>query len=403
MSAPHPAVAAARSAVRAALADLPPGARVLVACSGGADSLALAAATAFVAARAGWLAGAVIVDHRLQESSAADAAQAAEQCADLGLDPVEVRGVDVPGGRSGRGAGGPEAAARTARYDALAAAARDAGAAAVVLGHTLDDQAETVLLGLARGSGARSLAGMAPVHGLWRRPLLGLRRAQTEQVCRVLGQEFVTDPTNRAEGPWRAADGTALRRAAVRERVLPALTDALGPGVVPALGRTAAQLRRDGELLDTLAADLLAAARAAAASVALDEAARAERPSLGRATVVGHPRSGQTPSLDSRSGDDEASEAAGLTRVDETGGPDHPSGESLVLEVAVLAAAHPALRTRALRGAALQAGATPGALTAAHLEALDAVVAGYHGQGPVQLPGGVVAHRRCGRLSLDPR
>ncbi|MPV90421.1 tRNA lysidine(34) synthetase TilS [Georgenia ruanii] len=339
MSAPHPAVAAARSAVRATLADLPPGARVLVACSGGADSLALAAAAAFVAPRAGWLASAVTVDHGLQPGSADVARHAAARCRALGL-AATVRAVEVPGGSGGRGAGGPEAAARTARYAALAAAAREAEAAAVLLGHTLDDQAETVLLGLARGSGARSLAGMAPARGPWRRPFLALRRAQTEAVCRALGLDFVLDPGNAAAGPWRAADGTALRRAAVRERVLPALADALGPGVVPALGRTAAQLRRDADLLDGLAADLLAQAL-----------------------------------------------------VD---------GAAVVLDVTVLAAAHPALRTRALQTAALRSGAAPGALAAVHVEALDALVAAYHGQGPVQLPGGVVARRACGRLSLGP-
>ncbi|KAE8762293.1 tRNA lysidine(34) synthetase TilS, partial [Georgenia thermotolerans] len=269
MSAPHPAVAAARSAVRENLADLPPGARVLVACSGGADSLALAAATAFVAPRAGWLAAAVVVDHGLQPGSADVARQAAAHCRTLGLEAT-VRAVEVPGGSGGRGAGGPEAAARTARYAALETTAEDTGAAAVLLGHTLDDQAETVLLGLARGSGARSLAGMAPARGPWRRPFLSLRRAQTEAVCHALGLDFVLDPGNAGAGPWRAADGTALRRAAVRERVLPALADALGPGVVPALGRTAVHLRRDADLLDDLAADLLARALADDAAVVLD-------------------------------------------------------------------------------------------------------------------------------------
>ncbi|WP_127132025.1 tRNA lysidine(34) synthetase TilS [Georgenia sp. SYP-B2076] len=338
MAGPHPDVAAARAGVRRVLADLPPGARVLVACSGGADSLTLAAATAFVAPREGWSAGAVVVDHRLQPGSGQVARGAAEQCRRLGLEPVLVRPVEVVGGARGSGAGGPEAAARDARYAALTQAAGDAGAVAVLLGHTLDDQAETVLLGLARGSGARSLAGMATVHGLWRRPLLAMRRAQTEQVCRVLGLDYVRDPANSADGPWRAADGTALRRAALRERVLPALVGALGPGVVPALGRTAAQLRRDGDLLDRLADDLL------------------HRALLGRPPVE--------------------------------------------LDVAVLGGAHPALRTRALRSAALLAGAAPGALAAVHVEALDAVVSAYHGQGPLQLPGGVTATRRCGRLTL---
>ncbi|GAA4287235.1 tRNA lysidine(34) synthetase TilS [Georgenia daeguensis] len=342
MAGPHPDVAAARRAVRAALADLPPGARVLVACSGGADSLALAAATAFVAPRERLLSGAVVVDHRLQAGSGEVAARAADQCRALGLDPITVREVDVDGGARGAGAGGPEAAARAARYAALDEAAREAGASAVLLGHTLDDQAETVLLALARGSGARSLAGMPAARGLWRRPFLGLRRTQTEQVCGAVGLEFVRDPANTVAGPWRAADGTPLRRAAVRERALPALAEALGPGVVEALGRTAHQLARDADLLEALAQELL----------------------------------------------DRASAAAG-----EPG---------LTLDAAGLAEAHAALRTRALHAAALRAGATPGALAAVHVEALDALVTRYHGQGPVPLPGPVVARRRCGRLTLAP-
>jgi tRNA(Ile)-lysidine synthase len=359
---PHPDVAAARRAVRAALADLPPGARVLVACSGGADSLALAAATAFVAPREGWLAGAVVVDHRLQAGSGEVAARAAEQCRGLGLDPVTVQEVEVDGGARGTGAGGPEAAARTARYAALADAAAQADASAVLLGHTLDDQAETVLLGLARGSGARSLAGMPAARGLWRRPFLGLRRAQTEEVCLAVGLDFTRDPTNTASGPWRAADGSPLRRAAVRDHVLPALAEALGPGVVEALGRTADHLARDADLLDGLAEELLGRALAAAG-------------------------------------------------VDGDGGPAHGPGAhgpadggspGLVLDVSVLAEAHPALRSRALHAAALRAGATPGALAAVHVDALDALVVRYHGQGPVPLPGPVVGARRCGRLTLAP-
>ena len=368
MAGPHPDVAAARRAVRAALADLPPGARVLVACSGGADSLALAVATAFVAPREGWLAGAVVVDHRLQAGSGEVAARAAEQCRALGLEPVTVREVEVDGGARGAGAGGPEAAARTARYAALAEAAEEAAASAVLLGHTLDDQAETVLLALARGSGARSLAGMPAARGPWRRPFLGLRRTQTEQVCRAVGLEFVRDPANTVAGPWRAADGTPLRRAAVRERVLPALAEALGPGVVEALGRTAHQLARDADLLDAQAAELLGRASAAA-----DETGSGSDGTDGGAADAGEP------------------------------GPAADAGEpGLTLDVAVLAEAHPALRTRALHVAALRAGATPGALAAVHVDALDALVTRYHGQGPVPLPGPVVARRRCGRLTLAP-
>ena len=144
--------------------DLSNGDLVLAAVSGGADSLALAGALAQEAPRLQLRAGAVTVDHGLQDGSIDRAADVAATCEDLGLDPVVVETVTVGS------AGGPEGAAREARYTALGAVAIRTGASAIVLGHTLDDQAETVLLGLARGSGARSLAGMAPRRDLLRRP-----------------------------------------------------------------------------------------------------------------------------------------------------------------------------------------------------------------------------------------
>ncbi len=257
--------------------------RVLVALSGGADSLALAAATAFEARRAGIRAGAVIVDHALQERSADVAAQAARQATELGLDPVIVTRVFVDG------QGGPEAAARDARYRAIGEAAARSGAMAVLLGHTLDDQAETVLLGLARGSGAASLQGMAasathPIQAatlptlpipaeVWQsvvpdaaegpnarlhpsgatpqptevhllRPLLGIRRATTRQFCADSSLTPWDDPHN---------DDPTYTRVRVRTRVLPLLEAELGPGVAEALARTADQLREDNEALDRFA------------------------------------------------------------------------------------------------------------------------------------------------------
>jgi tRNA(Ile)-lysidine synthase len=214
---------------------------VLVALSGGPDSLALAAATAFEAPRAGLRAGAVIVDHGLQPESDAVAERAAGQARELGLDPVRIERVTV-GAR-----GGPEAAARTARYAALERAAAATGAAAVLLGHTLDDQAETVLLGLVRGSGAASLQGMDPVNGLYRRPLLGIRRATTERVCADAGLSPWSDPHN--------AD-PAYGRVRVRRNVLPVLERELGPGIAEALARTAEQLREDAAALDHFAEEV---------------------------------------------------------------------------------------------------------------------------------------------------
>ncbi|MEV6410802.1 tRNA lysidine(34) synthetase TilS [Kribbella sp. NPDC051718] len=237
----HPATARVREATRVALADLPRGTTVLVACSGGADSLALAAATAFEAPKLGLTAGAVVIDHGLQEGSKQTAEKAAEQCRGLGLEPVVVRAVEV--GTEG----GPEGAARAARYDALRDVADELGADVVLLAHTRDDQAETVLLGLARGSGARSLAGMAPTAGLLRRPLLEVPRSATAAACIASGLRPWHDPHN---------DDPQYRRVRVRHEVLPVLEEALGPGVTEALARTAGLLRADADALDVLAADL---------------------------------------------------------------------------------------------------------------------------------------------------
>ncbi|PWD50608.1 tRNA lysidine(34) synthetase TilS [Serinibacter arcticus] len=253
MTGPHPAVARTRTAVRDELRDLPEGSLVLVACSGGPDSLALAAATAFVAPRAGLRAGAVVVDHGLAPGSADVAQGAARRCRELGLDPVLVERVVV-------GPGGLEERARAARHAAFDDVAARTGAVAILLGHTMDDQAETVLLRLARGSGARSLAGIPPRRGLVRRPLLGLRRALLREACAAQGVTWWEDPGNAVDGPQTTSAGAALPRSAVRHRVLPALADALGADPVAALARTADQLRADADLLDVLAAEALEAA-----------------------------------------------------------------------------------------------------------------------------------------------
>jgi len=326
VSGPPPAVAAVRVAVRAELARLAaasPGGLVLVACSGGADSLALAAATAFEARAAGLRAGSVTVDHDLQDGSAAAARDAAAACRGLGLAPVVVTRVAV-----GR-AGGPEAAARDARYAALDAQAGGLGAVAVLLAHTLDDQAETVLLGLARGSGARSLAGMPAGRGILRRPLLGVARATVRAACAAEGLTPWEDPAN--------AD-RRLARARVRHDVLPLLERELGPGVAAALARTARSLRDDADALDALA------------------------------------------------------DAADVF----TAGPDGTSSAA----VGDLLAPPAAVRRRLLRRAALAVGCPAGAVSAAHVDALDALLLAWRGQGPVHLPGGAEARRSCGRLVL---
>ncbi|KAA1397139.1 tRNA lysidine(34) synthetase TilS [Aeromicrobium ginsengisoli] len=229
-----PAVATGRNLARAALADLGPGSRIVVAVSGGADSLALAAVTAFVAEREAYELSGMVVDHQLQDGSAAVAARAAEQLAGLGI-PSEVVAVDVGT------AGGPEASARRARYAALERTAAEA----ILLAHTLDDQAETVLLGLGRGSGPRSIAGMSPVDGVLRRPFLTLRRVDTERICQAYGLQWWTDPHNSDPG---------YRRSRLRAELMPLLEDVLGGGVAEALARTADQVRSDSLYLDDAAA-----------------------------------------------------------------------------------------------------------------------------------------------------
>ncbi|GAB3247759.1 tRNA lysidine(34) synthetase TilS [Nocardioides dilutus] len=250
----HPSIAAVRSGVRHALGELDPHSpqqpTVMVACSGGADSLALLSAAIFEghgARRGGGRSGGldvrvigITVDHGLQEGAAEHAARVVAQMAALGVDETASARVTVESG--GRGT---EAAAREARYSVLDQMAEHFGAALVLLGHTRDDQAETVLLGLTRGSGGRALAGMRRSFGLYRRPLLDVGRTETVTACQVEGLDYWDDPHN--------AD-PAYTRSRVRHRVLPVLEEELGPGVAATLARTADQLREDTELLDGLAA-----------------------------------------------------------------------------------------------------------------------------------------------------
>ena len=329
---------------------LPAGALVLVGCSGGADSLALTAAVGFVAPRGGVRAGAVVVDHGLQDGSAAVAWRAARQCRGLLPEgsPVAVERVQVAGGASG-----PEGEAREARYAALAAVAARLGAGAVLLGHTRDDQAEQVLLGLARGSGARSLAGMPSTRALrgaadgehaspvlLGRPFLGdpartaggasapgghaITREVTEQVCDELGLEPWDDPHNRDERYARVRARRALRE----------LEPLLGPGLGANLARTADLLRDDAD--------------------ALEQAAETAYLGLGEPPWA----------------------------------------------VDAVATLPRAIRTRLWRRCALALGSPGTDLTSEHLSAVDALVTAWHGQGPLHLPGGVRAGRSADRVWL---
>jgi tRNA(Ile)-lysidine synthase len=345
---PDPAVAAVRVAVRRALEPIAGAAnRVLVACSGGPDSVALAAATAVVARGFDLPAGLVTIDHGLQPGSADRAEVVAELGRRLGLDPVGVVAVRV--GTEG----GPEAAARHARYAGLTEAATAAGAGYVLLGHTLDDQAETVLLGLGRGSGPRSVAGMRPVDPPWLRPLLGIRRQTTAAACRAEGLATWTDPHN---------SDRRYTRVRLRHEALPLLEDVLQGGVAEALARTATLLRDDLDALDA-------------------EAGRVTATLTGDCPDCVSPNPVALPSPAPAAGPAAGSVAGGT--LDVVGLAEHP----------------PAVRTRVLRGWLTAAGVGP--LTSAHLAALDAVVTGWHGQGPVGLPGGLAAFRRHGRLHLD--
>jgi tRNA(Ile)-lysidine synthase len=362
-----PSVAAVRVAVRRALAGLPADGPVLVACSGGADSLALAVATAFVTSRLGRSAGLVTVDHGLQAGSVERAAAVAGWAGRVGFDPVEAVPVTVAGRP-----GGPEAAARQARYQALTDAARRHRAVAVLLGHTRDDQAETVLLALARGAGPRGLAGMPvrrDVAGVpLLRPLLDVTREQTRDACAALGLVPWQDPHN---------TDPSYARARVRADALPALVAALGTGVRDNLARTARLLAADTAALDDLAAAALATPGSGSDGSASAASAPRDRPPDGSA-LDGSARGGPVR-------DGSAPDGSGVR-----------AGAGL--SVAALAGLPGAVRGRVLHAWARELGATPGALSHRHVDALDALVTAWHGQGPTALPGGRRVGRRDGRL-----
>lgn len=273
MTGPHPAVAQVRLAVREQLADVPAESQLLLAVSGGADSMALAVATLFEARAALWRCAAVVVDHQLQPGSAAVAVEVSGHLTDRGCEPVIVRAVDVGS------TGGPEAAARDARYAAIEHVATELDAHAVLLGHTRDDQAESVLLGLARGSGARSMSGMAARRGRFRRPLLALDRSTTLSACEAEGVPVWTDPHN---------DDDRYARVRVRRRVLPVLERELGPGVGAALARTAHMLREDDSALEQWAEEVRDEVRCIGAdgSSTLDAVALAGFPAAVRRRVL---------------------------------------------------------------------------------------------------------------------
>ena len=229
---------AIRNAVKEQLERCEAGDCILVAVSGGADSLALAYATLVESSPLAIKAIAVTIDHQLQEKSSDQAAKVGKQLRAMGYQDVMVAKVKVSL------ESGLEAGARSARYEALQRITLEKNAVKVLLGHTRDDQAESVLLGLARGSGTRSLSGMASENGIYLRPLLALTRAQTEAACTEFGIEYWNDPHN---------ENHDFSRVRVRREVLPVMEEQIGPGIAAALARSAALLRDDADALDAIA------------------------------------------------------------------------------------------------------------------------------------------------------
>jgi tRNA(Ile)-lysidine synthase len=228
------AVPAVRNAVRTLLEKYEAGDKVIVAVSGGADSLALAYALSAEAEKVAITVIGVTVDHQLQAASSVQAEKVVAQLSKFGLSCVIKKvTVDIKEGL--------EASARKVRYEALSEVAEKENAVAVFLGHTKDDQAETVLLGLARGSGTRSLSGMAHHNGIYVRPLLEITRTQNEEFCKEVGLDYWNDPHNQ---------DSQFTRVRVRTEALPVLEKSIGPGISDALARSSHLLRDDADALD---------------------------------------------------------------------------------------------------------------------------------------------------------
>ena len=323
---------------------------ILVACSGGRDSIALAALATRVCAMIGARCGAVIIDHNMQAGSGDVAQQAAAQCQQLGLNPVRVQRVQVVQSSDI----GAEAAARDARYAAICDIARTTNAAAVLLAHTKNDQAETVLIGLLRSGGVDALAGMPETFTrdgvVFARPLLDLTRGDTTGICEDLGLDWWDDPTNGdvlTNANSNPTNGDALTsvdppalsvternlplRSRIRHKLIPFMAEFTGSDIVAHLAAGARATRRDKDYLDTQADRALAAA-------ILD-----------------------------------------------------PADDILRLSAQVLAREHPAIRVRVIAHALAAANVS---VTSAQLESIDRLIADWHGQSAVQLPRGYSAFRQ---------
>ena len=328
---------------------------VLVACSGGRDSMALAAVSHIVCTSMGVRCGAVIVDHGLQAGSERVAGEAADRCRALGLGPVIVRNATV----QARGEG-LEAAARQARYDELCAAAHESGAIAVLLAHTMDDQAETVLIGLLRSRGVDALAGMPQVFtrsgATFARPLLTLTRDETTGLCEDLGVEYWDDPTNGDAVDGELPDDYPLR-SRVRHDLLPAIERFAGFNVTRHFAESAQLARMDKEYLDQRSDEVMGEAVTAV-----------DRPASSAAVSTDTPRA---------------------CAADDTNDSGH--GIGLMIGVKRIAREPEAIRLRVIAHALSQAGVNA---SAAQIAAIDRLVVDWHGQGGVSLPRGYSANRK---------
>lgn len=328
---------------------------VLVACSGGRDSMALAAVSHIVCTSMGVRCGVVIVDHGLQAGSERVAGEAADRCRALGLGPVIVRNATV----QARGEG-LEAAARQARYNELCAAARESGAIAVLLAHTMDDQAETVLIGLLRSRGVDALAGMPQVFTrsgvTFARPLLTLTRDETTGLCEDLGVEYWDDPTNGDAVDGELPDDYPLR-SRVRHDLLPAIERFAGFNVTRHFAESAQLARMDKEYLDQRSDEVMGEAVTAV-----------DRPASSAAVSTDTPRA---------------------CAADDTNDSGH--GIGLMIGVKRIAREPEAIRLRVIAHALSQAGVNA---SAAQIAAIDRLVVDWHGQGGVSLPRGYSANRK---------
>jgi tRNA(Ile)-lysidine synthase len=305
-----------QNAVQNLLKNFDAGDYVLVGCSGGADSLALVWTTLVVGKRLELKVGAIIVDHQLIPESNDVALNAKKQCEELGIQEVIIKKVNVEHNHEGL-----EAAARIARYEAFENVLHETNAQAILLAHTQDDQAETVLMRLTRGSGAKSLSGMAQVSGKYLRPFLHLRKKLVHDSLDLIGLKAWQDPAN--------TDHQFLR-VKVRHELMPKIVEVLGESAISSLDKTSQLLRLDNQALEELAQQFFESQKDV-----------------------------------------------------KTNG----------LEISELEKLPEAIRTRVLRIFAIASGVHPGPFSFEHIEAIDALVKNWHGQGNVDLPGFIQATR----------